>query len=198
MHHLTRLHLTHAGQEVATRDWHILLQAQAQIARGEPLPHEGIDRLLWCQPRRDLILVKAPTTLPAAGFPGLADDATCRPLALIHEGTVELALIANPTEYTARGESDGRKRNRPLSPDRWGEWLARHLDGAVDLHEVATEALGAQRVTKPGRRVTHTRVGFHAVGNVLDPALLARAILCGVGRGKAYGCGLLLVAGSAS
>lgn len=46
----------------------------------------------------------------------------------------------------------------------------------------------------PGNRVRHHRVRFDGTATIIDPDLLRTAIHNGIGRGKAYGCGLLSIA----
>ncbi|MEU5314944.1 type I-E CRISPR-associated protein Cas6/Cse3/CasE [Streptomyces sp. NPDC021562] len=45
-----------------------------------------------------------------------------------------------------------------------------------------------------GNRVRHHRVRFDGTATIIDPDLLRTAIHNGIGRGKAYGCGLLSIA----
>ncbi|WP_349632395.1 type I-E CRISPR-associated protein Cas6/Cse3/CasE [Streptomyces lydicamycinicus] len=44
------------------------------------------------------------------------------------------------------------------------------------------------------RRITHARTRFDGIAHIKDTELLRQRILDGIGRGKAYGCGLLTLA----
>ncbi|WP_329612658.1 type I-E CRISPR-associated protein Cas6/Cse3/CasE [Streptomyces brevispora] len=46
----------------------------------------------------------------------------------------------------------------------------------------------------PAQRVTHARTQFDGTAAIIDTDLLKAAVLNGIGRGKAYGCGLLSIA----
>lgn len=75
------------------------------------------------------------------------------------------------------------------------KWLARRgsrLGFAIDEGSVAAEAY-QQHGEKSNREPQFSSVDFSGELTVTDPALLLPALYEGVGRGKAFGCGLLLV-----
>ncbi|MFE7334753.1 type I-E CRISPR-associated protein Cas6/Cse3/CasE [Streptomyces griseus] len=54
---------------------------------------------------------------------------------------------------------------------------------------------GQRRPTgAPPQRIHHTRTQFDGTAAIIDAGLLRKAVLNGIGRGKAYGCGLLSIA----
>ncbi|WP_030267592.1 type I-E CRISPR-associated protein Cas6/Cse3/CasE [Streptomyces violens] len=88
----------------------------------------------------------------------------------------------------------------PLSGPHAEEWWIRQADTAglkpLTLH---SQPLDAARGTREGRtgkqqHIRHARTRFDGSAAILDPDLLRTKIIEGIGRGKAYGCGLLSIA----
>ncbi|MEU6402597.1 type I-E CRISPR-associated protein Cas6/Cse3/CasE [Streptomyces sp. NPDC046985] len=88
----------------------------------------------------------------------------------------------------------------PLTGALADEWWTRQADGAglrpLTLHSLP---LDAARSTCPNASGTtagirHARVRFDGTATITDTDLLRRKITDGIGRGKAYGCGLLSIA----
>ena len=108
--------------------------------------------------------------------------------------TIRWALIATPT--AAKKQPEGRSKIMPLPEPQWTTWLHRKLTPALDITTMIMEPLP----TVHGRRwdmiVTHHPVSFAGQGIVTAPTVLDRLRTQGVGRGKAYGCGLLLIGGA--
>src|SRR5690606_42097859 len=77
----------------------------------------------------------------------------------------------------------------------WETWVRRKLAPALaDLDEISSEALPSWKARPPGRPpITHLRVCYTGTATVVDEDALARLVAEGVGPGKAFGCGLLLV-----
>lgn len=92
----------------------------------------------------------------------------------------------------------GRQRLAWLGPPEQLAWLERQAQASgceVRQAEVASE--GLVRLPLRGRQrsvITHGAALFDGLMSVNDPALLAAAIRGGLGRAKAFGCGLLSVA----
>ncbi|MFG7940718.1 type I-E CRISPR-associated protein Cas6/Cse3/CasE [Streptomyces cacaoi] len=86
----------------------------------------------------------------------------------------------------------------PLRGDAAVEWWTRQAD-AAGMEPLRIEAQAADPVigqrggNTPGakNRVSHARVRFDGTARVTDPDLLRERLAAGIGRGKAYGCGLL-------
>lgn len=78
--------------------------------------------------------------------------------------------------------------------DLYGEYLARKLEGVADIVSAHLTARGFVRVR---RDLEHRRpiqfVAANLIGTltVLDPAGLEHRVTAGIGRSKAFGCGLL-------
>ena len=115
----------------------------------------------------------------------------------IAPGTVwRFRLTANPTEsIPSRDGSRGRVRAVTVVA-RQREWLARQgashgfavADGAFDV--TRTEWL---RFRKPGHAISLLCTTFEGILTVTDAAQFLQALTEGIGRGKAYGMGLLTV-----
>lgn len=82
--------------------------------------------------------------------------------------------------------------------DRWWE---RQAEAAglkpLTLHSHPLDAASGRagkRDTQSTRTVRHARTQFDGTAAIIDPELLRTKIIEGIGRGKAYGCGLLTIA----
>ncbi|OQR59299.1 type I-E CRISPR-associated protein Cas6/Cse3/CasE [Streptomyces maremycinicus] len=96
----------------------------------------------------------------------------------------------------------------PLNGAAADEWWQRQADKAglkaLTLHSQPADAVhDRQQPSAAGpenkgsgtrNRVRHHRVRFDGTATVIDPDLLRDAIRDGIGRGKAYGCGMLSIA----
>ncbi|MFF2326481.1 MULTISPECIES: type I-E CRISPR-associated protein Cas6/Cse3/CasE [unclassified Streptomyces] len=80
------------------------------------------------------------------------------------------------------------------------EWWLRQADlsGLKPLthHSHPLDAVRGERHSDgaPPQRIRHARVQFDGTAAIIDTDLLRTKILNGIGRGKAYGCGLLSIA----
>ena len=80
--------------------------------------------------------------------------------------------------------------------DVYAEWLRRQLHGVVELGEVAVTE---RRLVRARRSLSSAPIPFVAtnlVGDlvVLDPGALVARMAVGIGRARAFGCGLLCLA----
>ncbi|MEV1080927.1 type I-E CRISPR-associated protein Cas6/Cse3/CasE [Streptomyces sp. NPDC050211] len=89
----------------------------------------------------------------------------------------------------------------PLTGTHADEWWTRQAHTAglqpLTLHSHPLDAAQATRTpaqTKNPQRIRHARTRFDGSANITDPDLLRQKITEGIGRGKAYGCGLLSIA----
>lgn len=75
----------------------------------------------------------------------------------------------------------------------YGEWLARQLDGVAKVERARVTQRGQVRANRGGRADNARFVAANLIGTliVLDPPRFVEAIAAGVGREKAFGCGLL-------
>lgn len=103
--------------------------------------------------------------------------------------TVRLLLRANTVRTINRTDPSGAvKRHRARVPDAdLTGWLHHRLSSAVELHQPVMTEPGELRRGK-AQLITTT---FRADATVVDPKLLTTLVRDGVGRAKAYGCGML-------
>lgn len=84
-------------------------------------------------------------------------------------------------------------RETELTPhDVYAEYLGRRLKDAAELEHCRVVGRGDKRLGRPGRQAIRF-VATDLIGTlrVLDPAAFRRTMFQGVGRSKAFGCGLL-------
>ncbi|PWW58349.1 type I-E CRISPR-associated protein Cas6/Cse3/CasE [Actinokineospora spheciospongiae] len=110
-------------------------------------------------------------------------------------------LLANPTEFS-RTAAESPKRLPHRTTEAQVTWLIRQAerygfvipsaaDGRPDL---ATTEIPQITGRKKGSRITVYAVRYDGHLVVTDPAALSGALTSGIGRAKAYGCGLLSLA----
>lgn len=99
-------------------------------------------------------------------------------------------FTGNPTKVKTFG---GAKKRIALSAPDQVEWAQRVLTEAGLETVPDLESRETTRFTKDKseRQVVLSRATFMGSGVITDPGLLRRALTDGIGRGKAYGCGLL-------
>jgi CRISPR system Cascade subunit CasE len=138
---------------------------------------------------------------PADSEPGW-QSRSCTPLlaGLRHGQRWGFRLVANVT----RTERQGREQSRRVGlsePSDQARWLVERAPslgfalvgsaGPGPVVDLVVADRRAVRFRRGGGLVTLSTVGFEGTIEVRDPALLRRALADGVGRGRAYGCGLL-------
>jgi CRISPR system Cascade subunit CasE len=121
-------------------------------------------------------------------------------------------LAANPTRYVPAKEGGRAKRLAHVTVLQQETWLlekaasagfgvtttAREsIDGAVQIPEVAVTQRATRSFHRNGARdpVTLGTAQFDGRLEVVDAEALRRALVVGVGSAKAYGCGLMTLAG---
>jgi CRISPR system Cascade subunit CasE len=126
------------------------------------------------------------------------DGVVTRPLeplldALESGRQVRFLLEANPCRtVNHRDEATGVTRHfrAPICPEELPGWIATRIEGAMEI--TALEVTTQRPRSLEGRGVMAV-ASFQGYGSVRDPTSLRRHVAEGVGRGKAYGCGLLSV-----
>lgn len=120
-------------------------------------------------------------------------------------------LTASPTVALARTADDGGRPRGKVIPlvkrDEQVDWLIRKSREAgfgVETGGERTAYVSEQRrwvfsratskPSGPGSRVTLHTATFEGLLTVTDPIRLGQTLGAGIGRGKAYGCGLLTLA----
>ncbi|ARF58333.1 type I-E CRISPR-associated protein Cas6/Cse3/CasE [Streptomyces gilvosporeus] len=91
----------------------------------------------------------------------------------------------------------------PLKGPAADEWWLRQADAAglkaLTAHSQpmdAAQAIRTLRGSAKEQRIRHNRTRFDGTATITDPDQLRTKITEGIGRGKAYGCGLLSIAPS--
>ncbi|NIH58504.1 hypothetical protein FB473_003199 [Brooklawnia cerclae] len=190
---LTRLSLTPQGMRVPIREWHTVIATSSKNTSG--------DRALWAWPDRATILVQSPAPgMLTDMLTGLATVTASGPRrTAFPAGTrVRVSGLLNPTKtkWVYNDERVRVKMARGLVPEsEWPEWVAARLDGALSGLDVTCQRLPTVRAVKPGHVITMARMAFSGTATVDDPVVLGRLIRAGIGKEKAYGCGLILVDG---
>ncbi|MFJ4469628.1 type I-E CRISPR-associated protein Cas6/Cse3/CasE [Streptomyces sp. NPDC089424] len=88
----------------------------------------------------------------------------------------------------------------PLTGAAADEWWTRQADNSgLKLFTHHSRPLDAARGERrpdsaPPQRIRHNRTQFDGTAAIIDTDLLRTSIRTGIGRGKAYGCGLLSIA----
>lgn len=157
-------------------------------------------RVLWARPNQDTLVIRSASLPDMAEIPGVTTTSTTRTPLPAANTRVEWALIANPSRATgprdpATGRLIGRSKRVPLPEPEWAPWVRRKLAAALDFDQVEYTLLpGWTGRPRDGRRpITLTRVAFAGTATVTNQDALTRLLADGVGPGKAFGCGLLLV-----
>ncbi|HKS45440.1 MAG TPA: type I-E CRISPR-associated protein Cas6/Cse3/CasE [Amycolatopsis sp.] len=116
-------------------------------------------------------------------------------------------LVANPTRSIHQEGNPGQrgrgKRVPHRKPDKQVEWLARQgerhgfvipiaANGQADVAPSSTPTLRGHKNDATFITVEPVRYDGHLI--VTDPGTFTRALLDGIGRAKAFGCGLITVA----
>ena len=105
-------------------------------------------------------------------------------------------LRANPAYSVKSNEAARGKVCAHVTVEQQKQWLAKRaekngfsLDGRFAIVE-----RGMRQFERRGERVTLGTATFEGFLTVTDPALLCSALTGGIGRAKAYGCGLMTLA----
>ena len=116
-------------------------------------------------------------------------------------------LAANPVRIVT-GDDGVKRRHAHLTAPQQLSWLIDRsdrlgvefpsatglLEGEPSIAEVAVTGREQLRFRRQGHPMTLTRVRYDGQLRVVDPAALRAVMIDGIGKGKAYGCGLLTLA----
>lgn len=197
---LTTAVLSKAADPIV-RDAHQMRCMIGHLTGADHDAHEGDgERALWCQPTPEVVIVQtrgAPVNWAMA--PGLTTKtahASVRTDYMIGDH-VTMMLVAE-TDKTKNERAPGerailRRYRAPRTEPEIRRWVTERIGDAVDIVNLNIESMDPIRAAKKTGRFGVGRTAIHATGRVTDPTALARHIEVGVGRGKAYGCGLLMV-----
>jgi CRISPR system Cascade subunit CasE len=148
------------------------------------------------------LLIQSRTVIdPAKVSHGYAHGGTRDLEALLHrlEPGIRLRykITANPTKSSKKAGSAARGVPRPLVGDEALMWWSRKAEEAgLDIETVNmidTKKLTGSR-SKDNHRIAITATTFEGTASVTSATSIGAAVLNGIGRGRAYGCGLLSVA----
>ncbi len=121
----------------------------------------------------------------------------------------QFRLTANPVHSARREGWEDTKPLAHVTVDQQEQWLLERAerhgfklvdtqsgtgDGDPGSPDLAVVDRTVQRFTRDGSRVTIAMATFQGHLEVGDPVALRRSLTHGVGRAKAYGCGLLTLA----
>ncbi|MBW8484438.1 type I-E CRISPR-associated protein Cas6/Cse3/CasE [Actinomadura parmotrematis] len=129
---------------------------------------------------------------------GTARSKTLSPLleSLRNGATVNYRITANATSKLGKNTTAGRpKQIVPLTGPDADDWWRRQAEAAgLVLHSLTSTPLDSATGNRQGGRMTHVRTRFDGTATITDHQALLTRIRSGIGRGKAFGCGLLTVA----
>ncbi|MBJ6636916.1 type I-E CRISPR-associated protein Cas6/Cse3/CasE [Streptomyces sp. DHE7-1] len=139
-----------------------------------------------------------PSRLPADYGHADLKDLTPMFTALRKDLPVSYRVVLNPVKRERLPLEHKGQRGRiiPLSgPDADQWWIQRAADAGLQLHVLTPTNLAPARprgADAPPMR--HSLIRYDGTATITDPDALTQAILTGIGRGKAYGAGLLSLA----
>lgn len=152
------------------------------------------ERALWAQPAPRTLIVRTARDHTWRGFPyGTVTSSSLARTRYPAGQPVTWALVANPTRCASIGPIGNRPRGHRTGisdPVQARDWVTTRLCPALDITAATSERILPMRGADG---LTLTRWAYAGTGTVTDPETLARLLTDGVGRGKAFGCGMLLI-----
>jgi hypothetical protein len=164
------------------------------------MPEDG-PRVLWAQPRPEMLVIRAPEPVTAARLPAAyATSVQHRPwMVPDRPGLWMMQAVLNPGRNTnidrpTLNHPDRRRKAGPpllyADPDDQAGWLSRRLPSASLRDFVTTGTQTARGRHRTGRTVTVRRVACQAVWQIPHPEQLTDRLRAGIGLDKTWGCGL--------
>ena len=109
----------------------------------------------------------------------------------------DFLLEANPTKSLLPGENAEKTRGKRAGIVDAGQaesWLRRKaLAGGFELLECDVDPMQGLSFTRKGQSLYFTRMFFRGRLRVTQPTIFNQTRGCGLGRGKAFGMGLLVL-----
>lgn len=96
-------------------------------------------------------------------------------------------------KHAAPADGELLERPAPSREEVYQDWFARRLDGAAELEVVRMTAFRQASMLRSGKRFTAPETVLQGTLRVTDPEAFRTLYENGIGRGKAYGFGLLLL-----
>ncbi|MYS81044.1 type I-E CRISPR-associated protein Cas6/Cse3/CasE [Embleya scabrispora] len=170
--------------------------------------HFGVLHRVEQAERQVVLMVQSNTKVAPGRFPnGYAVDSASRDIepllnALAHGRRLSYRCDANPVRRPGHTTRELYRNLPPLvalhgrhADDWWhrraglaGLKIYTHLSHPLDA------AVGRSGTGGGAQKVRHHRVRFEGTAEIVDPDALRAAMIGGVGKGRAYGCGLLTIA----
>ena len=105
---------------------------------------------------------------------------------------------ANPTVKHACFDDKGNKKDQGkrvgLKPEAYEGWFLRKLkDAGCEVKSVSVTPLGPKVCHHKGQTVTHASAQFRGVLHVKDSGAFLKAATQGIGTGRAFGFGMMLL-----
>lgn len=204
---LSTIHLNRSSAQVRA-DVADLCRMHSRVIDATVGMPEGGPRVLWAQPHRGLLAIRAPEPVTAARLPrGYAIRIEHRPWVIPDRpGRWVMNAVLNPARHAQLGGPTLNQPNRPYrdgppvlykTADDQAGWLDRRIDGAELCGYTVVNADVARGRHRTGRTVTVRRLSIRAEWQVHDPDAMVDRLRAGVGMDKTWGCGLTLWAPAA-
>ncbi|MBP2477616.1 CRISPR system Cascade subunit CasE [Crossiella equi] len=110
---------------------------------------------------------------------------------------VRYRLVASTTKRLAQDANPHLSKDRRVArtePEAVTWWENRAPGHGLRLEQTQITMVTADPSQRSKDDIRHPRTRFEGLATVTDPDLVRQAVLTGIGRGKAYGCGLLSLA----
>ena len=152
------------------------------------------DRVLWARPSWSAVIVRSDGLRIGSDISwlecvGMLDD----PAPHVGDDII-VQVIACPTRSVRPAGAHCRGTRTPIPVgDDSSAWIRRHLDQAMTIDTVEQRGMPTVWAHKPGTTATIRRIRFAVSGRVTDAGALKRLIDTGIGPGKAYGCGMVVI-----
>ncbi|WP_239382608.1 type I-E CRISPR-associated protein Cas6/Cse3/CasE, partial [Frankia sp. CIT1] len=159
----------------------------------------GLDgRALWMRPSPGMLLIQGPAPITTGMLPrGYAltaehDDLDTTLGGLRAGQRVRFTTVVNPTNRPTLVNGQKNRGRRPMPEVQRDDWIRGYLAPAVVVEQLSGQDIGTARGRKQaGPPISLVWHWFAGEGLVVDPVALGRFMVCGVGHGRAFGCGLL-------
>ncbi|EEI77643.1 type I-E CRISPR-associated protein Cas6/Cse3/CasE [Corynebacterium striatum] len=149
--------------------------------------------VLWASPDTKHLVVRHETPVDwIKAIRGVTQAVTLPTQIPAASARINYALIGNPILSQYQGPNK-RGKKTPAPPEKWNEWLQRRVGNALNLHSIDGTRLPPAKGKKPDMQTIHHRILFTGRATVKDQDALQTLMESGIGSGKAYGCGLLIV-----
>jgi len=117
----------------------------------------------------------------------------CKPISpqFLRHQRYAFAVVVNPTRRNGQNGKLTAVRGREEIADWFAERAVASWGFRVERQRLQVDRMTAQRFTKGGHTITHNSAALKGELEVLDRDRFKQSFRCGVGRGRAFGFGLL-------